>query len=298
MNEVISAIAQSSNLRAVAIIVGQHGPAYRPLGAMMAIYDDGRFEGHVSSGCIEADIIAHSENLKAAKVLTYGSGSPFVDLKLPCGGAMDVLLVPSPDQMPFQQVEATLNARRPSALCFDLGTGAIAVSDALQTNVADQQIHIYCPPPLRFLVFGNGFEAQVFAELTQGAGYPVALFSTSSDTIERSQIPRDQRHLMTRSSIPDSTEVDRWTSITLFFHDHDLEEDILKDALTTEAFYIGAQGSLRTQSARLANLTAAGVTGLDRIRGPIGLIPKSRDAQTLAISVLAEIHAVAGQATL
>ncbi|CUI61861.1 XdhC family protein [Cognatishimia activa] len=296
MNRIIPAIAQAERLCAVAIIVGQEGPAYRPLGAMMAVYEDGSFEGHLSSGCIEADIISHCQDLSETKIITYGAGSQFVDLKLPCGGAMDVLMIPTPPQEPFQAVEHALSNRQPAALAINLTTGNIALSDASETSVANDHINLFFEPPLQLCVFGNGHEAKVFSELANGAGHGVKLFSTSPDTLERCAIPQSAQHLMTQPKITDLSAIDDRTAIVLFFHDHDLEEQILIDALKTDAFYIGAQGSMRTQQRRLADLEAQNISGIDRIRGPIGLIPRTRDAQTLAISVLAEIHAVAGEA--
>jgi len=65
----------------------------------------------------------------------------------------------------------------------------------------------------------------------------------------------------------------------------------LKQGLAGPAFYIGAMGSTRTHESRCATLFQMGVLQcqIDRIRGPIGLIPAQRDARLLAISILAEI---------
>ena len=54
---------------------------------------------------------------------------------------------------------------------------------------------------------------------------------------------------------------------------------------------VGAQGSKRAGEARTAELQALGVPQeqCNRIVGPIGMIPSTRDPQTLAVSVMAEI---------
>ena len=295
MNDVVSAIVRSDTLRAVAVIVRQDGPAYRPLGAMMVIYDDLSFDGHISSGCIEADIIAHCRELDAAKILQYGTGSPFADLHLPCGGTMDVLLTPLPDKTRFQEIEAALACRTTAALGISTLNGEITPSDAEATKRINDTLHIHFEPPLHFCVYGNGLEAKVFAELTNGAGYDVALFSTAAAILEKCDLPQPSRHLMPRPAIKHPEALDAWTAIVLFFHEHELETQILLDALTTDAFYIGAQGSYSAHQNRLAELERLGASDLERIRGPIGLIQKTRDPQTLAISVLAEIHSVAQQ---
>jgi xanthine dehydrogenase accessory factor len=87
--------------------------------------------------------------------------------------------------------------------------------------------------------------------------------------------------------------LDRWSALVMLFHDHDWETALLEQGLAQEALYIGAMGSRRTHSSRLAALADAGVPSEQaaRIRGPIGLIPAARDPETLALSVLAEIVA-------
>lgn len=83
-------------------------------------------------------------------------------------------------------------------------------------------------------------------------------------------------------------------------HDHEYEPAILQRMLATPAFYIGAQGSRAIQTARLAQLKANGVSTdeLARLRGPIGLIPSSRDPKSLAISVLSEVVGEHGASNL
>ena len=83
------------------------------------------------------------------------------------------------------------------------------------------------------------------------------------------------------------------------FHDHDWEPELLSRALATPAFWVGAMGSERTQSARRAALAAQGVgaEAIARVRGPVGLIPASRDPATLALSAFAEIVAAYQAAT-
>lgn len=86
---------------------------------------------------------------------------------------------------------------------------------------------------------------------------------------------------------------DPWTAFLFLFHDHDWEPLLLKRTLETASFWVGAMGSRRTQQARQAALAACGVPddAIERVRGPIGIIPSSRDPSTRALSALAEIVA-------
>ena len=77
----------------------------------------------------------------------------------------------------------------------------------------------------------------------------------------------------------------------MLFHDHDQEPAILRAALATDAFYVGALGSRKTHATRLEMLEEMGVDAhaRARIHGPIGLVPSMRNAPMLAVSTLAEI---------
>jgi xanthine dehydrogenase accessory factor len=79
--------------------------------------------------------------------------------------------------------------------------------------------------------------------------------------------------------------------VVLLFHDHDWETALLGAALGTHAFFIGALGSKNTHRARCQRLMDSGVSDpvISRIQGPIGLFGPTRDATSLAISVLAQI---------
>ena len=92
---------------------------------------------------------------------------------------------------------------------------------------------------------------------------------------------------------PNAIEIDRFTAVVLLHHDLDLEETVLERALTSPAFYIGALGSSRTHRRRTELLRVAGVSSenIDRIRAPIGLFGPTRDAASLALSVLADVAA-------
>jgi xanthine dehydrogenase accessory factor len=96
---------------------------------------------------------------------------------------------------------------------------------------------------------------------------------------------------MLGARFPADLSPDERTAIVLFFHDHEWEPSLLFDALKTNAFYIGAQGSQRARDSRNRKLLELGVSedDLRRLHGPVGLIPSARDPGTLSVSVLAEV---------
>jgi xanthine dehydrogenase accessory factor len=204
-------------------------------------------------------------------------------------------LVPHPDRDVLREVADLRASRTPCTLEIGVVTGEMAVRPDGETGRDGDLFRVRFAPDLRFFVFGKGPEASTFAGLVQSAGYPNLLLSPDTETIaeaERAGCPT--RHIVTQS-YPDDLHTDDRTAIVLFFHDHEWEPPILEGALRTPAFYIGAQGSQRARDARLLILEGMGVSeeARARLHGPVGLVPSARDAQTLAVSVLAEVLAKA-----
>ncbi|MBE3640077.1 XdhC family protein [Mangrovicoccus algicola] len=295
----VEALAAGSDEAVLAVITGVEGPSYRPVGAAMAIFPGGERAGTLSSGCVESDIAIHAaEVLRRGRPATirYGRGSPFLDIQLPCGGGLDILLVPRPDRNLMAQVAARRAARQPCRLEIDGRSGAMRLEGTPgETGWTGETFGIRFDPPLRFLVFGKGPEACTFAALVQSAGYPNLLMSPDPETLDLGRGAGCATQQLLSRGLPAGVAADPRTAAVLFFHDHDWEPEILRDLLETPAFYIGAQGSRRARDARMLQLEAMGVAAAARTRlhGPVGLIPSARDAGTLAVSVLAEILAEA-----
>jgi len=279
----------------LAVIIGVEGPSYRPLGAMMAVFASRASVGSLSSGCIEKDIKLHAlDCLKSGKptIVRYGLGSPYLDIVLPCGGGLQIMLIPKPCRDVIRRIlQATVSDRRPCTLEIQTHTGEMNLTSKHPCGLVGQIFRTKFLPELRFLVFGKGPEAVAFTTLAQSADFDSILVSPDKETRELAENASSETIAIDRPEIPATVFADPWTAIVLFFHDHDWEPPILKNALATPAFYIGAQGSDRARDDRHAALVKIGVAQkeMTRLRGPIGLINSARDARTLAISVLAEI---------
>ncbi|MEM1430870.1 MAG: XdhC family protein [Pseudomonadota bacterium] len=282
----------------LALIAGVEGPSYRPVGAAMVVFDAVDRAGTLSSGCIESDIALHALRVRESgtpEVIRYGRGSPYIDIQLPCGGGLDILLLPEPEIAVLAEVVRRRAARMPCTLEIDTTTGTMRLADGGGTGRDGQILRIHYRPDIRFLVFGKGPEAATFAALVQSAGYPNLLVSPDDETRQQAEAAGCATRPLTVQAYPPDLEADDRTAIILFFHDHDWEPPLLMGAVETEAFYIGSQGSQRARDVRLLALEAMGMGDAQRARlhGPVGLIPSARDAGTLAVSVLAEILAKA-----
>src|SRR5690348_9547478 len=88
---------------ALGTIVKTWGSAPRPVGAMVAIRDDGQIVGSVSGGCVEDDLVdkvrAKLATAARPEVITYGvTNEEATRWGLPCGGTLQLVLEPVSDE--------------------------------------------------------------------------------------------------------------------------------------------------------------------------------------------------------
>lgn len=283
---------------ALITVVGIEGGAPRAPGSHMAVLIDGSYSGYVSGGCVEAAIASEAvEVLRTGKdaVLRFGRGSRFIDIRLPCGGGIDlhVHVCPAP-----RVIDGALEAlTRRDAFALELspqaGTSRLVqggerhAMSGWENGVFRRQYQ----PSTRLVLIGQGPEFEATLRLARGANFPVTAFSPDEQNLRvAAGLGISATQLKGISDSP-AFAADPWTAIVFMFHDHDRETALLVRALESEAFYIGALGSRATHQARCARLSDRGVgeAALARIHGPIGLFGPTRDAVSLAMSALAQI---------
>ena len=282
---------------ALLTITGIIGGAPRGIGAQMAVLADGRYCGYVSGGCVEAAVA--SEAMRAIELgrdiaLRFGEGSPFMDIRLPCGGGIDILVHVRPDPAMIATAQAHLAERQPFAITFQSERSRARLvplsppraRSEWQKNGFVRHYH----PLTQLLLIGEGPELVAVSKLGQAAGLPVLAYTTGTASTD---FARDAGAAVTPvlgTALP-QLPVDPFTAIVFLLHDRHKETRLLEAALSYDPFYIGALGSRRTHAGRAALLADAGVSDerLARLRGPIGLFGPTRTASMLAISVLGEI---------
>ena len=83
---------------AIATVVKVYGSAPRPLGAKMAVSQDGEMVGSVSGGCVEGAVIQEALQVLQTgtpKLVPFGiSDEAAWDVGLACGGTIEVFVEP------------------------------------------------------------------------------------------------------------------------------------------------------------------------------------------------------------
>lgn len=269
----------SGHACALVTLVDIRGGAARPLGAQMAVRDDAVYCGYVSGGCTETAIAAEAVNVISNGIDRYlrlGEGSRFFDIVLPCGGGISVSIHVLRKSDGLRSVLHNLDKRNRTALKYDPGAQSITHTRfSGKSGWADKCFSVAYFPRPRIVVVGDSIEADTTAQLAAASGYEICRIT-----------PDNERQVI-------ANLIDADTAVAILHHDLERELPALTAALDATPFYIGALGSSRTHEKRVVTLKSQGYRDFDiaRIKAPIGIFEKARDANSLALSVLADIAA-------
>lgn len=277
---------------AVATLVAVDGPSPRDIGAQMLVTDN-NFWGFLSGGCVEEDIARHAREAMAAnehRLLRYGEGSPWFDVKLACGAGISVLVEPVLETDPaIATLLAGYRDRKPVAWQSDGQSREARFADYVPTSWDGQDFAIYLPPPLRLAVLGEDATALALASLALEAGVETALIAPGGPD----HSPFDGLDYRRSSAVEAlaSLNLDCWTAVAAITHDRDDDERALAAALASDAYYVGAIGSRARLEARLGRLAQAGVSNeaLERLHAPVGVAGLGKSPRDIALSILFDV---------
>ena len=279
---------------AVATVIETWGSAPRAKGAHLIVRDDGLFEGSVSGGCVEGEVIAEAQAMIGARSwvrLDYGvADAKAWEVGLACGGKIAVLVQAVADGVfPAAMLDRIAEARTTGAtlsLATDLTTG---VTTEAETG---DFVRVY-PPPLRLAIVGAVHIAQALVPLARAVGYDVTVIDPRGAFAAGARfegVDLDERW-------PDEAlaewQPNKASAVVALTHDPKLDDVALAAALRSGAFYIAVLGSRKNHAGRLERLRALGFdeAALARIHGPAGLDIGASGPAEIALSVAAQMVA-------
>lgn len=288
---------------ALVTLVGIEGAAPRPLGAQMAVAEDGRHFGYLSGGCLERAIVLEAQDVIRSgrnRLVRYGQGSRYVDIRLPCGSGLDLHFDCTLGSEQMSTMALYRAARKDFALRSSLSGGPAQVvllargAPHVSAREGDVFSRVFLPR-MRLLLLGSGPALTALALLAQAVGIETEIWSPDEATratirdagLEASAEPRLNEEAIDR--------LDASSAVVLAFHEHDVEGEILARLLRRDCFYIGVLGNRAVHTQRLHVLAALGVDAEDlaRLRAPVGSIQGAKTKATLAVGILAELMAEA-----
>ena len=303
---------------ALATVVDTWGSAPVPVGGQLVISADGKFEGSVSGGCIEGEVITAAEDVLddgKPRTLSFGVEDETAwSVGLPCGGQVKVYLERLDEKTGgigfVERLRSASDSREGLVLSTRLSDGQRSIfergtpnldadvaermrsgeSKLLQTPEGEVFVQALLPPA-RIVVIGATHIAQIVCELARLAGYEIHVIDPRTAFASETRFPGVKIMAEWPQDTLPRIGLDPYTAMVVVAHVSHIDDEALKLALKSDVLYIGALGSRRNHAKRKERLLAAGVSEEDfaRIKCPIGLDIGAQTPAEIAISIMAEV---------
>ncbi|RZA34168.1 MAG: XdhC family protein [Lysobacteraceae bacterium] len=283
-------------------VIKTWGSSPRPIGATLAICDDGSVVGSVSGGCIEDDLIdrvrANGIELAHPDIVSYGiSADEAHRFGLPCGGTIELAIEPlSPDSR-VKELLARLHEGELVERRVDLASGAVSLARAdagAVQRVEDGVLATIHGPRWRLFIIGAGPLSRFLAQIASGMDYRVVVCDPREEYRSGWNLPGVELVHAMPDDLVIEARLDARSAVVALTHDPKLDDLSLMEALKSEAFYVGAIGSRLNNERRRERLKLFDLDDaqLARLHGPVGIYIGSKTPAEIAVSIMAEMTAV------
>lgn len=319
----------------LATIIATNGSTYRKTGAMMLISSDGSYEGMISGGCLEGDLLQHADevfNKGLPRYITYDMHADeelVWGLGLGCDGVIHLLLqrLDQSDGFGFlKQLEESHAARNPVVLALLVSsdgkptTGSIACVDRSDISIGNntlvellrntterwpewrtqslqetvdgsvlEVLFIHMPEQVRVLVCGAGPDAVPVARFMAGLNWDVQLTDHRPAYASPDRFPDSCSIIQVRpTQLEEKVDLDEIDAAIIMSHHLENDAVYLRQLVAHEISYVGVLGP-RARRKRLCEMAECTEY---TVFGPVGLDIGAELPESIALSVVAEIHAV------
>lgn len=295
------------------------GSSYRKPGAMMLFSGDGAQLGLLSGGCLEGDIQQHAKQVIASqltKQLTYDATDEddlTFQLGIGCGGIVHILMQPiskANDYLALDKLLTSLQHERsgiyrqqiPTSPSSAVGefevieqSGKWSTARKAKLVELDNSIwletHIYPDPHL--LIVGGGYDARPLSTMAKNMGWQVSVWDSRTANARKAYF-QSADHILNGKveELAEFTKQHKIAGIVFMCHSVSLDAKALAVLHQMPVAYMGLLGPAHR---KVQVIEASGID-INKISaplsGPIGLNLGGETPESIALAILAEVHAV------
>lgn len=295
----------------LATIIKTVGSSYRKTGTQMVLADDLSYEGALSGGCVESEVLRQSEKVFHTNenvVFEYDG-----QYKLGCNGKIYILIEPL-DPAVLDSLYQEFSHHHKERIAFGLeiqkktdishaftsfvfARQAINISEPKSEHNYDDPVFLTIDPQYQLVVIGGEYDSVSLAGLANAVGYQTYLVVKESfphtlpASVKIAYYKPDELKL--------AVKFDRQTAIVLMTHSLSKDLNYLISLLEMEHGYLGILGPPSRKETILSNLMNHSETlfityadKIENIYGPVGLDIGARTPEEISVSILSELIAV------
>ncbi len=303
-------------------VVASKGSAPRHASALMAVFSDGGTEGTVGGGAVE------NAARKLGRELLGGNGcvmrysltrNDAAGLGMICGGDVTLLYHPIPKGDPsaievFEAVLKALDERAPRWLAREMsadgtvsmglyGPEGLVAGRAIEPEppkgasptFTEGDTTRFIDPVVRAgraLIFGGGHVSKALVPILASVDFPVFVFEDREEFCDITRFPGAAGTVLCRmDDFLGEARITPDDFVVIVTRGHNADYEVLRQALSTQAAYIGMIGSRAKVAATKDRLTECGYAwdDLARIYAPVGLPIGAETPEEIAVSIAAEM---------
>lgn len=300
----------------MATVIDTWGSSPVAVGSQMVIAGEEEFQGSVSGGCIEADVIVAALEVvdkRTPKRLSFGIANETAWASgLPCGGNIEIYVEPLQGPADLACADAVLtarNERRMLLITTDLDSGTRTLqesNESLDSELAslfksgrsglvsradgDVFAHAHTPSP-RLYIVGATHIAQALVSIADILGLTPIIIDPRDSFASSARFTHKQLIKAWPKEALHELGLDPFTAVIALAHVAHIDDDALGPALKSSTRYVGALGSKRNHAKRRARLLEAGHANeaIDRIHCPIGLDIGAVTPEEIALAIASEV---------
>jgi xanthine/CO dehydrogenase XdhC/CoxF family maturation factor len=314
---------------ALGVLVDTAGSTYRKPGALMLIASNGDSAGLLSGGCLEGDLGEYARaviDTGKPRLVTYdmrGGDDLIWGLGLGCEGAMHILLIrvgPDNDYQPLTHLRRSLAAHERSSVGIVVeskrpespvgtvvlkGTTAYtgeveaALEEAAQSGrtgwfeSSSRPWKVFALPltlPPKLLLLGAGPDAAPVVDFAARLNWKITLVDHRPAYADWSHFPLAERVVHAQpEELP--LDLERYSAAVVMSHHLPSDLKYLRTLSSTSIPYIGLLGPAVRRERLLSDLGADAEKIRGRLHAPVGLAIGGRAPESIALAIVAEIHA-------
>ena len=266
---------------ALATVVATRRSAPRPVGSVLGVSGSGELAGSVSAGCVENEVYAEAREVlggEASRLRTFGiTDEAALGVGLPCGGEIDVFVARADRELLQLAVEEVERGR------------------LVTVRPEGDGLELVSRPPPRLVVVGAIDTAEALCRGARSLGWRCVVVDPRPRFATTERMPSaDELVVEWPEEALAKLAPDEGTAVVLGGAPPRIDLPALQSALASDAFFVGAIGSRRTQEHRREALRELGVddASVARIHGPVGLDIGAETPAETGVAILAEILAV------
>lgn len=315
---------------ALAIVLRTDGSTYSKSGALLLIAGDGEYAGLLSGGCLEGDLrdraraVIASGKPVSVSYDTRGPDDLLWGLGAGCEGAMDIFMLQvaaSNGWQPLWHLRAALQSHVSTAVGIvvaserpEIAAGSVLLPDgagvAAQLAVPlaqltragesawlleSSELRVFGLPlalPPRVLLLGAGPDALPVHEFAVRLGWKVTLYDHRPGYADASRFPGAERVIMARpEQLAATLELSQFDAAVVMSHHLHSDLAYLRVLAESAIGYVGLLGPAPRREKLRSELGALAEAFAGRLRSPVGLAIGGRSSASIALAIVAEIHA-------